>query len=264
MRKHLLLGCSIIAITLMAACGSEKQTLVAEKKKETQAAATTVAAQPPAPASADVYASPQVDSAAPLEPSKGIVPFQGQSTLLGQAAGAYPADGLYLSPSAANENYAAFDDSAVKRVADAPVSTFSIDVDSGSYANIRRFLMNGQKPPQDSVRVEEMLNYFTYDYPAPKQSGQPFQATTDLMTTPWNADTKLLRIGIKGYAPDLDERPAANLVFLVDVSGSMQDADKLLLLKSSLRMLVNNLGPKDKITLFCHKRKLCNGFPHRL
>ena len=234
MRKHLLLGCSMIVIAVMAtACEAEKQKLSTENLEADAAAVSAPATSAPAQPAQERQSSPVI----------GLGPVSG--------AQSEPIAGMVdnFAPPADYENYATFDNSAVKRVADAPVSTFSIDVDSGSYANVRRFLMNGQKPPQDSVRIEEMLNYFTYDYPAPKHSGQPFQATTDLMTTPWNADTKLLRIGIKGYAPDLAERPAANLVFLVDVSGSMQDADKLPLLKSSLRMLVNNLGPKDKITL---------------
>ncbi|MBL8708554.1 MAG: VWA domain-containing protein [Rhodospirillaceae bacterium] len=147
------------------------------------------------------------------------------------------------------EAYQAFEDSDVKRVAEAPVSTFAIDVDSGSYANIRRFLMNGQKPPQHAVRVEEMLNYFTYDYRGPTDSAQPFLASSDIMTTPWNANTMLLRVGIKGYAPVMDDRPPANLVFLIDVSGSMQDTDKLPLLKSSMKLLVDELGDDDKITI---------------
>ena len=119
------------------------------------------------------------------------------------------------------ENYAAIEQSTIKQVAEAPVSTFSIDVDTGAYANVRRFLMNGQLPPKDAVRVEEMINYFSYDYPAPTDSAQPFRVSTAVERTPWNAETYLLHVGIKGYMPPAGERPPANLVFLVDVSGSM-------------------------------------------
>lgn len=163
----------------------------------------------------------------------------------GPQIGLQPAYPVYQS----QETYQAFEDSDVKRVVETPVSTFAIDVDSGSYANIRRFLMNGQKPPQHAVRVEEMLNYFTYDYRGPTDSAEPFLASSDVMTTPWNANTKLLRVGIKGYAPAMDDRPPASLVFLIDVSGSMQDTDKLPLLKSSMKLLVDELGDDDKITI---------------
>ena len=106
----------------------------------------------------------------------------------------------------------------MKQVAVEQVSTFSIDVDSGAYSNVRRFLMNGQLPPKDAVRVEEMINYFSYDYPEP-DGGDPFRVTTAVERTPWNNETYQLHVGIKGYEPLATERPAANLVFLVDVSG---------------------------------------------
>ena len=147
------------------------------------------------------------------------------------------------------ENYQIIDDNPVKQVAEAPVSTFSIDVDSGSYANIRRFLMNGQRPPKDAVRVEEMVNYFSYDYPAPREAGIPFKTTTHVVKSPWNADTYLLEIGIKGYEPPKAERPAANLVFLIDVSGSMADPDKLPLLKAGMKLLTDHLTEKDKVSI---------------
>jgi Ca-activated chloride channel family protein len=146
------------------------------------------------------------------------------------------------------ENYLPLEENPVKQVAEAPVSTFSVDVDSGSYANVRRFILNGQQPPQDAVRVEEMINYFAYDYPAADNLETPFRTTTHIVKTPWNPDTYLLEIGIKGYVPK-GERPAANLVFLIDVSGSMEDADKLPLLKSGMRMLTDQLRPEDKVSI---------------
>ncbi len=149
------------------------------------------------------------------------------------------------------ENYLPIDENPVKQVAVAPVSTFSVDVDSGSYANIRRFIMNGQRPPEDAVRVEEMINYFAYDYPAADDLATPFKTTTHIVKTPWNPDTYLLEIGIKGYQPK-GERPPANLVFLIDVSGSMEDADKLPLLKSGLRMLAAELRPEDKVSIMVY------------
>jgi len=115
------------------------------------------------------------------------------------------------------ERYAGEAVAAVRSVADTPVSTFSIDVDTGSYANVRRMLTQGQTPPEGAVRTEEMLNYFRYDYPLPRE---PFAAVqrqhTDMTTTPWNPETRLLRVGLRGYDLARSERPSANLVFLVD------------------------------------------------
>ncbi|HJR22129.1 MAG TPA: VWA domain-containing protein [Dongiaceae bacterium] len=147
------------------------------------------------------------------------------------------------------ENYIATSDSAVKQVAVEQVSTFSIDVDTGAYSNVRRFLMNGQLPPKDAVRVEEMINYFSYDYPRPEAGGEPFRVTTAVERAPWNNETHLLHVGIKGYEPLASERPAANLVFLVDVSGSMNQPDKLPLLKAGMKMLTDQLRDDDKVTI---------------
>lgn len=146
------------------------------------------------------------------------------------------------------ENYAKIDANPVKLVAEQPVSTFSIDVDTGSYSNMRRFLNGGSLPPQDAVRVEELVNYFDYDDPLPKDRKQPFSLHTEIAPTPWNAKTKLLRVAIRGWQPT-GPRPASNLVFLVDVSGSMQDANKLPLVKSSLKLLTKQLGSQDRISL---------------
>jgi Ca-activated chloride channel family protein len=147
------------------------------------------------------------------------------------------------------ENYAHFDDNSVKRVSEHPVSTFSIDVDTGSYSNVRRMLNYGQLPSHDAVRVEEMINYFAYDYPLPDSLEPPFKVTTEIAPTPWNQKTHLLHVGIKGYNIPKDKLPPANLVFLVDVSGSMQSHDKLELLKSSLKLLSKQLTAKDKVSL---------------
>jgi Ca-activated chloride channel family protein len=149
----------------------------------------------------------------------------------------------------AGETYQPVADNRVQLVAEAPVSTFSIDVDTGAYANIRRFLMHGQLPPADAVRIEEMVNYFHYDYPAPDSPAKPFRTTTRVIKTPWNPDSYLLEIGIKGYQPARQERPAANLVFLVDVSGSMDEPDKLPLLKSGLKLLAQQLTSRDRVSI---------------
>jgi Ca-activated chloride channel family protein len=162
----------------------------------------------------------------------------------------YSRAGSYTPPlPGEGENYIATSDSAVKQVAVEQVSTFSIDVDTGAYSNVRRFLMNGQLPPKDAVRVEELINYFSYDYPKPEAGGEPFRVTTAVERTPWNNETYLLHVGIKGYEPAAGERPAANLVFLVDVSGSMAQPDKLPLLKAGMKMLTDQLRDDDKVTI---------------
>ncbi|WP_423142985.1 vWA domain-containing protein [Parablastomonas sp. CN1-191] len=135
------------------------------------------------------------------------------------------------------------------RTADAPVSTFSVDVDTGAYANARRFLTMGQLPPPDAVRTEEFINYFRYALPAPASRTAPFTVTTDVMQTPWNASTALMRVALRGYDVPRSARPAANLVFLVDVSGSMASDDKLPLVKAALTGLADELRPDDKVSI---------------
>ena len=129
-----------------------------------------------------------------------------------------------------------------------PLSTFSIDVDAASYSNVRRFINQGSKPPVDAVRIEEMINYFNYDYPQPKKD-DPFSIITEMSEAPWNKNHRLVKIGLKGKSIPLSDLPPANLVFLIDVSGSMQDENKLPLVKSSLRLLVEQLRPVDKISM---------------
>ncbi len=147
------------------------------------------------------------------------------------------------------ENYARIHTNPVIRVAESPVSTFSIDVDSGSYTNTRRMIMAGHLPPQDAVRVEEFLNYFDYAYPVPVNVDHPFSVTTEIGPNPWSQGRHLLRIGLKGYNVDASHLPASNIVYLVDVSGSMRSANKLELLKQSLRLLSKQLRQQDKISI---------------
>ncbi len=127
-----------------------------------------------------------------------------------------------------------------------PLSTFSIDVDTASYANVRRFLTGGQLPPPDAVRIEELVNYFTYEY-APPTDDQPFAVHMEMASCPWKPEHKLLRIGLKGRT--LEKRPPSNLVFLIDVSGSMQDANKLPLVQRALSLLVNQLSESDRVSI---------------
>lgn len=129
-----------------------------------------------------------------------------------------------------------------------PLSTFSIDVDAASYSNMRRFINSGQKPPKDAVRIEEMINYFNYDYPQPK-SRDPFSISTELSVCPWNEKHLLLHIGLQGKEIATDNLPSSNLVFLIDVSGSMNAPNKLPLLKSAFKMLVKKLRPDDYVSI---------------
>lgn len=129
-----------------------------------------------------------------------------------------------------------------------PLSTFSIDVDTASYANVRRYLQNGQQVPRDAVRIEEMINYFKYNYPKP-EGDAPFSVHTEISACPWNEKSQLLLIGLQGKEIDISDMPPNNLVFLIDVSGSMQDSNKLPLVKQALIMLVENLRPQDKISI---------------
>lgn len=146
-------------------------------------------------------------------------------------------------------NTEAFPDAAqnpIKVTAEEPVSTFSIDVDTASWSYIRNALTMGQLPPVDAVRIEEMVNYFRYDYPAP-EAGQAFSTQVGVSDSPWRAGTRIVQIGLQGALPA--EKPAMNLVFLIDTSGSMQDANKLPLLKQSFRLMLGQLGPQDRVSI---------------
>ncbi len=149
---------------------------------------------------------------------------------------------------AAGESYAEIDENPFLDASRAPLSTFSIDVDTASYSNTRRFLNDGQLPPRDAVRIEELVNYFTYDYPQP--DGQtPFSVTAEVADCPWNARHKLVQIGLQGKRVATEDLPPANLVFLLDVSGSMNEPNKLPLVKSSLRTLASQLTARDRVAV---------------
>ncbi|HEY3808164.1 MAG TPA: von Willebrand factor type A domain-containing protein [Kofleriaceae bacterium] len=149
------------------------------------------------------------------------------------------------------EQYERIDENPFVTVASQPLSTFSSDVDTASYANVRRFLQDGKLPPADAVRIEELLNYFHYDYPAPKR-GDPLSITTEVGPSPWNPAFKLVRIGLR--APEIDDArvPPRNLVFLIDTSGSMDEPNKLPLLVSSMGLLVDQLRPQDRVSIVAY------------
>ena len=153
------------------------------------------------------------------------------------------------APAVDRERYAAFTDNPVRLAAEEPVSTFSIDVDTGSYANTRRILREGRLPPADAVRVEEFLNSFDYAYPAPRDRARPFSISTELAPAPWDARRMLLQVGLQGYEVPAAEVPASNLVFLIDTSGSMMDANKLPLLKRAFAMMLPRLRAQDRVSI---------------
>jgi Ca-activated chloride channel homolog len=147
------------------------------------------------------------------------------------------------------EQYEDVELNPIRVTAEDPVSTFSIDVDTASYANVRRFLRNGQLPPRDAVRIEELINYFDYDYPLPTTRTAPFQPSVELVPSPWAEGRTLLHIGLQGYDLIPSERPALNLVLLLDVSGSMADANKLPLAIQGFRALVEQLNSRDRVSI---------------
>jgi Ca-activated chloride channel family protein len=160
-----------------------------------------------------------------------------------------PAEPMPLPELANTEKYEDRDDNPIRRASEEPVSTFSIDVDTGSYANVRSMLRQGTRPPADAIRAEEMINYFDYGHPAPTTLGTPFRVTTELAAAPWNGKRQLLMIGIKGYDVPKAQLPPSNLVFLIDTSGSMSDENKLPLLKKSFAQLVEQLRPQDRVSM---------------
>lgn len=154
----------------------------------------------------------------------------------------------YHRPQGNTEEYDAINENIFHEATRNPLSTFSIDVDAASYSNIRRFINNGQQPPKDAVRIEEMINYFDYDYKQPKGE-HPFEVITEISTAPWNDKHKLVHIGLQGKIIPTENLPPSNLVFLIDVSGSMDEPNKLPLLKASFKMLVEQLRQQDQVAI---------------
>lgn len=182
---------------------------------------------------------------APLARSRAAVP--GESLSL--EVSPYTPEPGFAPVQADTEAFAHAAANPVKIAAEEPVSTFSIDTDTASWPVVRSSLAAGMLPPREAVRIEEMVNYFPYGYPAPEAGGAPFRASVSLFPTPWNPGTRLLRIGIQGALPATDARPPLNLVFLIDTSGSMEDANKLPLLKQSFRLMLGQLRPEDRVAI---------------
>ena len=230
---------SVLIVAQLAACSSGAPVATpapAAERADAAGASPALSAPPPAVAPAAAPARPMAAGKVAHEMARMAV----MPTLM-------PAP-MPMPGQPSNERYGQISDNPIHRVAEAPVSTFSVDVDTGSYSNVRRLLNGGALPPADAVRVEELINYFPYDYALPRD-GRPFAVHTALAPAPWNAQRVLLRVAIKGQDVAKQSLPPANLVFLVDVSGSMESADKLPLLRSSLKLLVDQMRPVDRISL---------------
>ncbi len=179
---------------------------------------------------------------------------QKEESVIGSAMmirGVSPKSASYYSSAPVNwntENYSTIHENGFKDVKANPLSTFSIDVDRASYSNVRRYINQGIRPPVDAVKVEEMINYFDYDYPAPTGE-HPFSVNTEVAACPWNTDNYLMHVGLQGKHIDKTNLPASNLVFLLDVSGSMNSPDKLPLVKRAFNLLVNELRPEDRVAI---------------
>jgi len=150
------------------------------------------------------------------------------------------------------EKYPGAASNPIKRTADEPVSTFSIDVDTAAYANVRRFIKDGRKPPKDAVRVEELVNYFDYGYPRPTSRAEPFRPFVAVAPSPWAAERQIVHIGLQGYDIPRGEQPPLNLVFLVDTSGSMWSEDRLPLAKKALNILIGQLKAQDRVSIVAY------------
>ncbi len=239
-RKFIIFGGIVIAhVAVLAACTTATQK---EEPAVLERVSTVDIQEPPPPASAPPPPAEMVQTAP--APAMMIGPQNRQASSKFRYA-----PPVMIPTDPGRERYDGEEVSPVKLASTEPVSTFSVDVDTGAYANTRRFLTQGQLPPQAAVRTEEMINYFRYNYKRPADRSQPFTVTTDVATTPWNADTRLMRIGLRGYDIARNERPAANLVFLMDVSGSMGRPEKLPLVKTALSGLAGELTAKDKVSI---------------
>jgi len=235
---------SALALTALLASACAKPTV--EEKKAEEPAPEPMRQAAPSPPSPSKPAPKMADA------MEGIVAYDaasaGNSSVASAAVQGYAPSSMRDQP-ANTEKYPGGKPNQTKIAAEDPVSTFSIDVDTASYGVVRRYLNQGSLPPREAVRIEEMVNYFDYSYPLPKTREQPFASTVQVYPAPWNKDTLLMHIGIKGYDLPATERPPANLVFLIDVSGSMDEPDKLPLVKQSLRLLVNELKETDSVAM---------------
>jgi Ca-activated chloride channel homolog len=206
---------------------------------------------PPPPSRPRLQARPAVNQPAgiPQIPPLPVPPVSKHVVAPTPQAGA----GLVLPtsrpPAVETERYPAATSNPIKQVAEQPVSTFSIDVDTASYSNVRRYLNDGHLPPRSAVRVEELINYFDYNYPSPTGAEMPFRPFVALTPSPWASGKQILHIGLQGYDLKSAERPPLNLVFLIDTSGSMSGEDRLPLARKSLNLMIDQLRPQDRVAM---------------
>jgi Ca-activated chloride channel family protein len=234
LRSLTVLAVLLLALLAAASCRSAKEAeLAAPPRRSTE------------PALADAPALP-------------VAPAPEKLEALGYLAGGVKDSGV-AAQSAGRDQQAQMNTEEYGRIAENPfletlrnpLSTFSIDVDRAAYGNVRRFLTSHQKPPRDAVRIEEMVNYFSYDYPDPAGE-QPFSITTEIASCPWNEKNRLLLVGLQGRRIETANLPPGNLVFLIDVSGSMMDANKLPLVQSAMRLLIDQLRPQDRVAIVAY------------
>ncbi|MDY7003970.1 MAG: VWA domain-containing protein [Cyanobacteriota bacterium] len=238
---------SFLPLLLLISCGDRPETLsenLAENKAETSST------PPPPQASENWRALPPQQLSKPtfsrrrLSNRTADIAVQ-QSVPTSMAESQIDSS---LEPTSNTEEYNLINDNPFKVAKNNPLSTFSIDVDTASYSNLRRFISEGKLPPKDAVRIEELINYFTYDYPQP-EANNPFSITTEISDSPWNNQHKLVHIGIQGKDIVTENLPSSNLVFLLDVSGSMNTPNKLPLIKSAFQLLVDELTEKDTVSI---------------
>ena len=249
---------ALTAVLLLNACGSVSQKTDADALEITlhdnaanESEQTSTRAEPKALAEQGSRGEIAVLMSPPSPPAPAMAATQQRSLAkhVGQSVARRPLVRLPPQEPTETERYADIDANPVIATATDPVSTFSVDVDTGAYSNVRRFLEQGRLPPTDAVRVEEFVNYFDYSYPTPTNTQTPFTVSTELALTPWNSERWLLQVGLKGFEVPHEQLPASNLVFLLDVSGSMHSADKLPLVKTAMRMLVDQLRPQDRVAI---------------
>lgn len=221
-----------------------------EDRVEYQGPPVIVPGPPPPPAPP----APSRPTVVPSEAAGTVyeVVVTGSRVLPGAAAGIAPPS--YVPPPVATERYPDATPNPVHRVADEPVSTFSIDVDTAAYSNVRRFIADGARPPKDGVRVEELINYFDYGYARPTNRAEPFAVTTVVTASPWSPQSgaggrQIVHIGLQGYELPAAERKPLNLTFLVDVSGSMNSDDKLVLAQKAMNLIIDRLRPEDRVAV---------------
>lgn len=236
----LLIG--LLPLLMLIGCSNEPET----KEMETDRKAEILSPPPPpAPLNA-----PEISARAPQTTNRGLTPESAKMTLPQEAQDQIAQSNFadVELESSNTEEYNPIDENPFKVVKNNALSTFSIDVDTASYSNLRRFITEGRLPPQDAVRIEELINYFTYDYPQP-EANIPFSITTEISDSPWNPQHKLVHIGLQGKEIVTENSPPSNLVFLLDVSGSMNTQNKLPLIKSAFQLLVDELTEKDTVSI---------------